>query len=544
MFVHARKLPQSSILFGMVGARAASGMVILLAVGLGLLAVKVNDHHPPRRLDYPPNSRNHSSRETTTKTKTTTKTCLANTTDDDDDQWRTSYPKRWALGADRCTIPRIPESDLTPLQFATEYWRRKPLIVVRSHTTTNERAQQLTTKQRLRESFEGSDVRFTTYESYAFKSQEVRGNFGSYIESLTQVTEETGGNTSFAFGADPFGLGEHYVVPSVVTALQEQLHLEWHYQTAVAGSGAGLAFHWHGDVFAETLHGRRRWFLYPPEISPVFNPRETSVRWLSRVYSPWLRDASSEPGNDQTAALLECTIEPNEAIYVPADWFHATLSLGEAVSITTSFSSTLRKDIRQYDHANVDEASYTHIQMLDALGARQYEKAIQLGTRLIQLRPRNFVPYGWLGIIQTLYTQSLGSLQTNGAGGGGSRSSSSSTDGSSATASTLEDRIVISLEAGRNFTARCITLNPFYAPCHVWYARQCTALAMILQSTNPQRSIDLRREARESQSIARQLSPPSSESGEHHPSTGGYHGMDDEMLDPRWKPKAWVTTKS
>jgi hypothetical protein len=146
------------------------------------------------------------------------------------------------------------------------------------------------------------------------------------------VTAETKGNASdFAFCFDQFGVGDVYVAPIVIKELKavNLFGLEWHFQVAIAGVGAGLALHWpstgpplalhwpftgpslalhwpstgpslarhwpvtgpslarHWPVtgmFAETLHGRRRWFLYPPTKSPKLNPRAASAQWLRDVY--------------------------------------------------------------------------------------------------------------------------------------------------------------------------------------------------------------------------------------------------------------------
>lgn len=46
-----------------------------------------------------------------------------------------------------------------------------------------------------------------------------------------------------------------------------------------AGSGSGVPFHRHGHVFAEVMHGRKRWFLYDVDKEPQFDPNETTLRW-------------------------------------------------------------------------------------------------------------------------------------------------------------------------------------------------------------------------------------------------------------------------
>ena len=67
-------------------------------------------------------------------------------------------------------------------------------------------------------------------------------------------------------------LERYTLYPNVMSSIPNVLDPS--FQLAIAGSGTGLAFHWHADVFAETLHGERRWFLFPPHVSPEFNPRD------------------------------------------------------------------------------------------------------------------------------------------------------------------------------------------------------------------------------------------------------------------------------
>ena len=75
---------------------------------------------------------------------------------------------------------------------------------------------------------------------------------------------------------------------------------------SLGGAGNGLPFHRHGAVFAETVFGRRRWFVSPPERSPVYNPLKPSLAWL--------------PLLDSSSGIDECVLEPSDLIYVPPLW--------------------------------------------------------------------------------------------------------------------------------------------------------------------------------------------------------------------------------
>ncbi len=94
----------------------------------------------------------------------------------------------------------------------------------------------------------------------------------------------------------------------------------------IGGSGSGVPFHTHGAVFAEVLVGAKRWFLAPPGHKPVFNPNETSLRWLHDAEA---RALFPEP------PLYDCTLEPGEVLFIDAQWWHSTLNIGDTVFIST-----------------------------------------------------------------------------------------------------------------------------------------------------------------------------------------------------------------
>jgi Cupin-like domain len=415
-------------------------------------------------------------------------------------KWRTEYPADLGIGKDRCTIERLPEETMTYDTFVSNYWRLQPVILMRA-PDTNRQAQQYTTKQNMIDTFASREVPIAGVEAYAFRE----GRTLLFTDYLAQLASASGDmhstniqarNVTFNFGMDPYGVGDVYLVPRLLNGAPKtsddnnkaphHIQRSWHFQVAVAGSGVGLPFHWHSDVFAEVLHGERRWFLHPPHDSPPFNPRTTSAQWLRDVYRPY-HESSSYPG-----ALLECTMLPNEVLYVPADWFHSTLSLGEAVSITTSFAQQYRQERYRIPLSGSTDHSY----MLDAMEQRDFPKAIHHAQRLIETyRSHSFVPYSWLGVMYTLQAPTLQS----------------------------ESDILSTLQKAIAAMERCIDLNPFYAPCYVWYSRQLTTLSYIL----PERQVEYQHQASKAKQKAASLSSET----------------DDELLDPRWQPKQKQQTK-
>jgi hypothetical protein len=72
----------------------------------------------------------------------------------------------------------------------------------------------------------------------------------------------------------------------------------------LAGPGSGVPFHIHGPTFAQTIFGRKRWFLYPPDKRPLFDPDTSTLDWLFDIY-PQL----------SPALPYECTLHPGEVSY-------------------------------------------------------------------------------------------------------------------------------------------------------------------------------------------------------------------------------------
>lgn len=97
----------------------------------------------------------------------------------------------------------------------------------------------------------------------------------------------------------------------------------------VAGPGTGVPFHVHGPTWAQTLVGRKRWFLYPPDRRPPIDGEESVLRWMERV------EGGSNDALRAHGAPSECTLPPGRALFVPDGWWHATLNVDETVFISS-----------------------------------------------------------------------------------------------------------------------------------------------------------------------------------------------------------------
>jgi hypothetical protein len=140
---------------------------------------------------------------------------------------------------------------------------------------------------------------------------EMRDDHGSHLSNETFYLF---GNTDAVVWAPLLDL---YVLPPLANQ-HERVALSF----GVGPDASGVQVHVHGPVWAETLFGRKRWFLFAPATTPRFDPDARSVSWIDDV--------------EQREALgaLDCTLGPGEILWIPNMWWHATLNYGETVFVS------------------------------------------------------------------------------------------------------------------------------------------------------------------------------------------------------------------
>ena len=87
------------------------------------------------------------------------------------------------------------------------------------------------------------------------------------------------------------------------------------------------------------IEGKKRWFLYPPNIVPPgveYDERDKDyeapdpLEWMTEVY-PFL------PSNQKP---IECVQEKGEIIFVPSLWFHQVLNITTTIAVTQNFCNS------------------------------------------------------------------------------------------------------------------------------------------------------------------------------------------------------------
>mmetsp|Transcript_10853 Transcript_10853/g.29087 ORF Transcript_10853/g.29087 Transcript_10853/m.29087 type:complete len:345 (-) Transcript_10853:23-1057(-) len=115
----------------------------------------------------------------------------------------------------------------------------------------------------------------------------------------------------------------------------------------VGAALSGVPMHTHGAVLAETIVGRKRWFLRAPGgAAPDFDGDEPVRHWAARVDAGTeavraLLSSSALSALPMTPrarnALLRCTLRAGEILYIPTGWWHATLNLDAYTAFMSVF---------------------------------------------------------------------------------------------------------------------------------------------------------------------------------------------------------------
>jgi hypothetical protein len=211
---------------------------------------------------------------------------------------------------------------LTHKEFLDQYAFKKPVII--RGITDNSEIRRLSRKDQLLEKYSGKLIRLSSANTYSYHKVDVP--LEKYIDEIlrAQTIGSLGNETLYWFGDNDHmtwcELFNSYIEPPLSIP-----GLTAAYSYGVAGVGTGVPFHIHGPGFAEVIYGRKRWFMYPPDMRPEFHPNRTTLQWLVDDYS---RLAANR-------LPLECTVSPGEVIYFPDRWWHATLNIDTSVFIST-----------------------------------------------------------------------------------------------------------------------------------------------------------------------------------------------------------------
>ena len=108
---------------------------------------------------------------------------------------------------------------------------------------------------------------------------------------------------------------------------------------ALGGSRSGLIFHYHRAALNALFAGRKRWFVFDSGDREM--PRSLVMRSKQGVpytMSEWIELVYPREELQAKWKLRgwECTQEPGDLLYVPNNFIHGVLNLGETVAVAVT----------------------------------------------------------------------------------------------------------------------------------------------------------------------------------------------------------------
>ena len=257
----------------------------------------------------------------------------------------------------RCNIDRIPYDQMTPTLFHSEYYITKPFILTPTPSTarTTLATRQAWSRASILSSLGSIPVNLGTPHSLtAFGDGVVSSTLGAYILDLRNASIDRISGDHYLFDRKGF----FKQAASLLTSYQPHPLFHWdtnhgqygHAESmtfALGPTGSGINFHYHKDGWNEVLFGRKRWFLYPPTVGAPpggYNQFEAALRWFESTY-----DAL-----DEAQRPWECMQYPGEVFYVPEDWYHATINIGETVAVVGQASMPVEGTMMYHVYAGLD----------------------------------------------------------------------------------------------------------------------------------------------------------------------------------------------
>lgn len=230
-----------------------------------------------------------------------------------------------------CNIP-IETEEITQEEFLAKYAFSSPVIFRLKDKERNLKFKEKCSLHNLIRDFGDKKVTVSTANTHSYKKYSMR--LSEYLNTYVLPFEESfnpklkyGNETWYFFGENNYTewkeLLDLYERPKY--KLPDHEHA---YSFGIAGGLTGVPFHFHGPVFAETMVGRKRWFLYAPASKPEFDVDKSTLHWFLETYNKL----------EEEKKPMECILEPLDVIYFPDRWWHATLNVDAVVFISTFLS--------------------------------------------------------------------------------------------------------------------------------------------------------------------------------------------------------------
>lgn len=227
------------------------------------------------------------------------------------------------LALSHCTIPRHPGT-LTLAAFRADYKGRGPVIFTPS--ASGDAARAALSREALLAAYGHLPVTLASANSNSYAKR--ASTLAAYLaEHLAPVPAHAAADRLWYLFGDTLATPEwaplHAAFALPLDAAADDPVVAW----GIGGLHSGVPFHRHGAVYAESVLGAKRWWLAPPGAAPAFDGNATQLSYAL---------ARGQAGGE-ASGVLACTVAQGEAIYIPAQWWHATLNLNAYTAFTSAF---------------------------------------------------------------------------------------------------------------------------------------------------------------------------------------------------------------
>mmetsp|Transcript_57521 Transcript_57521/g.120280 ORF Transcript_57521/g.120280 Transcript_57521/m.120280 type:complete len:287 (-) Transcript_57521:132-992(-) len=225
---------------------------------------------------------------------------------------------------ERCNIRKISSRGLTAEDFRK--LSDDPFIV---EGLSNWKCQLACTRHNLEKLYGEDNITMSSANTYSHQTRIIK--LKTYLRDFmnSQKLDAPANETWYFFGDNNrsgwTAVFDSYRQPAYFTQHELLSGKEATLSFGIGASGSGVPFHLHGGGFSEVLWGMKRWFLMPAGRTPGFHPNQTALTWFRDGY----------PAFSRLSGAQECVIAPGEALFFPANWYHATLNIGETVFMST-----------------------------------------------------------------------------------------------------------------------------------------------------------------------------------------------------------------
>ena len=243
-----------------------------------------------------------------------------------------AYAERLYHSSGACNIDIISWRDMSAALFYSAYYEGKPFIVdYEENRIRNSRLRHLCRIDRLLWHFGEHEVTLSSSNTHSYAKRQtqfadyVRHHYDDVFYNLNP--HRPANETWYFFGDNDWTqqdwkrlIMDNYDLPRFAND-SDDIAIAF----GLGGVGSGVPMHFHGHGFSEVMYGEKRWFLFPPDIKPDFDPNMTTFYWFMTEY-PRLRQAQHN--------LFECVIRPGQVLYFPSQWYHATLNYAKTIFVT------------------------------------------------------------------------------------------------------------------------------------------------------------------------------------------------------------------